>query len=189
MDYKINNAELALLLLISENPGVNGYSLRKLVAERGMEAWAGVGSSSIYVVLKKLESREFVASSDDFEKQTKGPRGKVFTVLPHGEAELLAALEKALSQSREHDSRFNIALCGMNLLGANRTVECLHSRTNFLENELHKISNVEKNQLALPLHARLLFGRIKCGIKAEYQWIEQAIETISAEGELNVDHS
>lgn len=59
----ISNADLAILLLIAEQPDVNGYGLRRLVEERGYSAWAGVGSTSIYNRLKKLEERALIVGT------------------------------------------------------------------------------------------------------------------------------
>lgn len=189
MEYRINNAEFVILLLILEVPKANGYRLRNLVSDRGMEAWAGVSSSSIYVMVKKLESRKFITSSEDLEKQTKGPRGKVFLILPKGKTALMEAIEHSLAECREHDQRFNIALSGMECLGPQRTIECLQRRTQFLGNEQRRLSKAAKAQSNRPLAAELLFDRIRNGIEAEINWLEVAINRIADEGKNNVHRS
>lgn len=189
MDYRINNAEFVILLLILEVPKANGYRLRSIVSDRGMEAWAGVSSSSIYVIVKKLEGRGFIASSDDYEKQTKGPRGNVFLILPKGKSALMEAIEHSLAECREHDQRFNIALSGIECLGPQRTVECLQRRAQFLRNEQKRLSKAAKAQSNLPLAAELLFNRIRNGIEAEINWLEVAINRIADEGKNNAHRS
>jgi DNA-binding PadR family transcriptional regulator len=189
MEYKINNAEFIILLLILEIPKANGYRLRNLVSDRGMEAWAGVSSSSIYVMVKKLENRGFITSSDDLEKQTKGPRGKVFMILPKGKAALFSAIEHGLAKCREHDQRFNIALSGMAFLGDQRTIECLQRRSKFLGDEQMRLLKAAELQSNLPLAAELLFGRINAGIESEMHWLETAINRIADEGNINVQRS
>jgi DNA-binding PadR family transcriptional regulator len=189
MEYKINNAEFVILLLILEVPKANGYRLRKFVSDRGMEAWAGVSSSSIYVMVKKLEVRGFIASSHDHEKQTKGPQGKVFWILPKGKTALMGAIDHGLAECREHDQRFNIALTGMECLGPQRAIECLQRRAQFLGNEQMRLSKATEEQSNLPLAAELLFGRISNGIEAEINWLGTAIKRITNEGNNNAHRS
>jgi len=183
MDYKINSAEFALLLLISEMPRVNGYRLRQTVADRGIENWAGVSSSSIYVVLKKLEKCGFIDVEDDLEKETKGPRGKVYSLTVSGGSTMKHATEQSLSETREHDPRFKIALSGMDFLGASKTIMCLNKRCTFLEFELARLTDVEAKQPELPLSAQLIFDQTKHSIGAEIAWLKVAVSKIQ-NGEL-----
>ena len=175
MDYRINNAELTLLLLIWETPGANGYRLRTRVADRGMEAWAGVSASSIYVVVKKLEREGWIASAEDRDKRSKGPKGRVFSILPKGETALRAAIRHGLSHTREYDPRFNIALSGLRVLGPQDAAACLHHRAAFLAAEQTRLSTSRQAQAQLPLEADLLFARIENAITAEKEWLAQAI--------------
>ena len=112
MDYSLSNAELVVALLIGEAPGVNGYAIRQRTEKRGLDAWAGVASSSIYNSLKILESRGLIASRPDLNKRGRGPRGQAFNLTQDGRAALGRELEAALRRCREHDPRFNIVLAG-----------------------------------------------------------------------------
>ena len=40
-----------------------GYTIEKIIEERGMRHWTDIGFSSIYYVLKRLESRNLIVSS------------------------------------------------------------------------------------------------------------------------------
>ena len=84
MDYWLSDAELVLVVLVGEAPGINGYTIRKRVEERGLDAWAGVGSSSIYNALKGLEGRGLAVSAVDTDKQGRGPRGRSVEAHRHG---------------------------------------------------------------------------------------------------------
>ena len=185
MEYKINNAEFVLLLVMTETEWVNGYQLRQIITDRGMEAWAGVSTSSIYVMLKKLEARGFVTSKADTEKRTKGARGQVYSTSINGLAALKMAMEAGLSKSREHDPRFNIALSGLDMLGHVKVGECLRNRLLFLTSELERLTDVEGTQVGLPLSAKLLFDHIKFGIKQETIWLESAISKIEEGNKQN----
>lgn len=179
MDYRINNAEFVLLLLIAEMSEVNGYQIRQVAANRGLEAWAGVSSSSIYVMLKKLETRRFVSSKVDVEKKTKGPRGQVYAISSDGDAALKKAIELGLAKCREHDQRFRIALSGIGLFGREKTAKCLTKRRSFLSSELSRLTAIEERQINSPLSATLLFDHIKYGIESELVWLETIISKLT----------
>ncbi len=61
-DPGINEREAAILGLLCEKP-LYGYTIEKIIEERGMRHWTEIGFSSIYYVLKRLESRNLVVSS------------------------------------------------------------------------------------------------------------------------------
>jgi len=180
MDYILTNAEFVLLLLIGERPGINGYTIRRLVKERGISAWAGVGSSSIYNGLKRIEARDLAVSAVDTQKQDRGPPGQLFRLTRYGKEALLGAIADGLSSTREHDPRFNIALCGIDQFGLGETVECLQRRSAFLEVEYDRVSDVYERGEDLPLSARLLFDRILHGIEAEQAWTRAAATKVRA---------
>ena len=100
MEEEIANAELVLLLLIAERPGINGYGIRRLSEERGLAAWAGVASSSIYNGLKRIERRGLATSAPDHHKRDRGPRGQAFRLTPAGLAALRAAVAELVTDIR-----------------------------------------------------------------------------------------
>lgn len=187
MDYKLNNTEFVLLLLISEQPKSNGYQIRQTVIERGMAAWAGVSSSSIYVMLKKLQVRGFVTSKEDVDKRTKGAKGQVYTLSGVGKTALASAIEEALSGCREHDPRFNIALSGLDNLELHDVSACLEMRRSFLNTEIGRLAEVEASQRHLPLAATLLFDHIKSGIEAEVRWLDRIVHQVGNKEVRNGD--
>ncbi len=173
MEYKINNAEFALLVLISEQDGCNGYSLRKIVLERGYDAWSGLSVSSIYVTLKKLEKRGFVTSDIDTNKRTRGPAGWIFRISNEGQIALKRAMKETLSTAREHDPRYNVALSGVDLLDRKTVRECFAERGNALSRQLEKLEALYRSE-DRPLAAELLFSRIIAGLEAEITWMKTA---------------
>ena len=58
-DPGINEREAAILGLLWEKP-LYGYTIEKIIEERGMRHWTDIGFSSIYYVLKRLESRNLL---------------------------------------------------------------------------------------------------------------------------------
>lgn len=55
----MTNAEFALISLLAEAP-LHGYGVEQVIEQRGMRQWTEIGFSSIYFLLKKLESRGLI---------------------------------------------------------------------------------------------------------------------------------
>lgn len=178
MEYKVNNAEFVLLTLLAEEAGCNGYALRSLVQQRGYDAWAGVSASSIYVTLKKLEHRNLVASQLDGAKTSKGPTGRIFNLNQNGKEVLKREIKATLSKSREHDPRFNIALSGIDFLDRASVQTCLAERQKFLKEQLTELELMAGAD-QLPLSAKLIFGHIIAGLKAEIDWQRRAYKQLN----------
>lgn len=174
MDYGLTDPDLILLVLIAEQPGINGYGIRQLVTERGIVEWAGVASSSIYNGLKRLVSRGLVTASANTAKQGRGPNGQTYLLTSIGAEAMRAALAGALAATREHDPRFAIALSGIHLLGLADAADCLEQRAAFLSAEAQRISGAQRRQGQLPLPARLLFDRSLSALEAERAWTTRA---------------
>lgn len=171
MEYDVSNIDFAIMLLLAEQPHTSGYSLDKLVEERGFRVWAGIGVSSIYARLKKLEAAAMIRGALDQAKKGRGPTRRLFCLTEAGEALLLAQVREALSSTREHDPRFNLALGGVSLVGAAQARECLSDRRVFLVNESKRLTGLAKSSTT-GVAARLLFGRIIHGINAEVAWLD-----------------
>lgn len=175
----VTNADLAILLLIAEKPYVNGYGLRRLVEERGYVHWAGVSATSIYNRLKSLEERELIAGAADVDKADRGPQGRIYTVTAAGNAVLADEIKEGLAKTREHDPRFNLALCGLELLPPQTAVGCLSDRARFLDNEAARLAEMlAESRDDLPLSAILLYERIVHAIAAESAWLDLAITAV-----------
>jgi len=173
MKASINNAELVLLLLMYEQPGINGYQLRETIQDRGYRAWAGVGSSSIYVVLKNLENKKLVSITTDNTKQTQGPKGKLFKVNAAGKKLLREAVKVTLSGGITDDARYNIALSGIALLDSSTARACFDKNKRFIKSEIRRLEAVA-NAAPLSLSAELLFDRILNRMRAELDWVTRA---------------
>lgn len=170
MDYSLSDSELVLLLLVAEQPDINGYGIRRRVEERGMAAWAGVASSSIYNRLKQMEERGLARSAPDTKKQDRGPRGQVYRLTGAGRRAMKKAIAESLASTREHDPRFNIALCGVDELGPAVAAQALDQRAEFLGSAHADLTAFRGDPSELPLTADLLYDRILHGMEAERAW-------------------
>ena len=52
-----------LLLGILAEKDYHGYDIEKVIKERGMRQWTGIGFSSIYYLLNRLEQNQLVTLS------------------------------------------------------------------------------------------------------------------------------
>lgn len=181
---ELSNAEFTLLLLMAEQPGITGYTITQLVDERGLGAWAGVASSSVYNGLSRVEHRALAQSAPDDTKTGRGPRGRCYTLTPAGKRALRTALREALSTTREHDPRFNLALSGIDTLPATTVASCLRERAAYLAAEHTRLSAIRDAQAHEPTSAAgLLFDRILHVVEAERAWSAAAAQQIASRTE------
>ena len=91
--------EAAILGLLCEKP-LYGYTIEKIIGERGMRHWTDIGFSSLYYVLKRLESRNLIVSS--CRQQENKPSRKVYTITLEGEQQMRANVRlPALTESTD----------------------------------------------------------------------------------------
>lgn len=174
MDYSVGLADFVLLLLIGEHKSTTGYTIRKNVEGRGLAAWAGVSSSSIYNGLKRVEDQGFATSREDTTKRGRGPRGRTFSLTPAGARTLKTAIREGLSTTREHDPRFNLALSGIDQISPGEALLGLAERSRFLDSEAARLRAVALAQPEHSVGAQLLFDRIIHSIEAERRWVDSA---------------
>lgn len=181
MEYReLSTVEQMLLLLIAEVEKSSGYSINQRIKARGYRYWAGVGTTSIYAGLKKLEKEALAHSQEDTEKVGKGPRGRVFLITELGEKTLVHNLRRGLAETREHDPRFNLALCGMHLLPKDEILACLGARVEYLQAEFRYLESVMQRQKPqLPQGPELLFDRILNGIESEMAWVQKVLAALN----------
>jgi DNA-binding PadR family transcriptional regulator len=105
-----------ILSLIWEAKTASGYQLNAIIKNRGYRAWADIGITSIYSTLKKLEQKGLVSSRLTTDKTTQGPAAKEFSLTDNAINLLKEETEKWLSETRERDRRFDLALSMIDLL-------------------------------------------------------------------------
>jgi DNA-binding PadR family transcriptional regulator len=172
----ITNSEFILLILISENEEISGYKINILIEKYGYREWAGIGSTSIYKGLKKLESNGFVESSLDITKTTKGPIGKKYIVTKSGQKKLQEELKSGLSKTREHNPRFKIAFSGIDLLQYDQICKLLKKRILFLNSEYKRLDRKKELVEHNILKVRMLFEHSLQAIKSESKFTSYLIK-------------
>ncbi|HPN32828.1 MAG TPA: PadR family transcriptional regulator [bacterium] len=154
----LSNVEIALLQIIYIEKKISGYTINKLIIERGYRNWAGIGTTSIYAGLKKLETKKLIASQNIIKKTGKGPQPNIYSISQSGKKILLQEIKTIIESCRD-SGRFALALAAYPILKNQDIVESLKKRTSFL---LSVKSNIEKTYEhqggnKLPLNVKALF--------------------------------
>lgn len=176
----LSSVEFALLQLISEKGEVSGYTINRLIEERGYREWADIGETSIYNGLEKLYKKKFVRFYVDTGKQGKGPLPKKFNLTDKGKATLKGEVMDALSTTRERDRRFDIALAAIPFIDREDSLQALKQRKSFLLAERQRINDkfLQQEGLALPRHVQILFRHPLILIDAELEYMDEIIRTL-----------
>ncbi|MGN7384609.1 PadR family transcriptional regulator [Paenibacillus sp. SAFN-117] len=171
---EITNVELMLLQIIYEQKKVSGYEINQLIKERGYRDWGDIGTTSIYVGLKKLSEKQLVNSYLDERKQGKGPMPRKFKVTDNGVKILKQNTLESLSSSRERDNRFDLALAGIPFLTTEEVVAAFQKRKEFLSEVAKNINKKFESQggSRLPFHVQALFKHPLLLIKNEIEFMD-----------------
>ncbi|WP_435920840.1 PadR family transcriptional regulator [Paenibacillus sp. DYY-L-2] len=177
---EITNVEFMLLQIIYERKEVSGYEINQLINERGYREWGDMGTTSIYVGLKKLNNKQLVHSYLDTTKQGKGPMPRKFEVTSQGVEVLKQTTLDYLSSSRERDHRFDLALAGIPCLTTDEVVTALQKRNAFLSQVANNINAkfVSQGGVKLPMHVQALFKHPLLLITHEIEFTEMLIKDL-----------
>lgn len=182
---KLSNTELILLILINDHEEISGYQLNSIIEKYGYREWAGVGTTSIYVGLKNIEKKSLAKSKLDYHKTTKGPVGKLYSITKSGKEMLKNEISSGLSETREHDKRFKIAISGMDYLKNQEIHDLLSERIQFLENELTRLTRVfEIQKSEMVFKAEILFSHTFASIRNEINFTKQLSEKIKQQEDV-----
>ena len=176
-DPGISEREAAVLGLLCENP-LYGYTIEKIIEERGMRHWTDIGFSSIYYVLKRLERRNLIASS--CKQQEDKPSRKVYTITPGGERLMKEKVRSLLSTNPRIASPFDLGIVHLPLLSGEETIACLKERVMALDNaiELIKAHHARHVKNKKPYYVRAISDRVLAHLSTEKNWVEKFIEEV-----------
>lgn len=174
----MTNAELAILSLIAEKPR-HGYEIEQVIEERGMREWTEVGFSSIYYVLKKLESAGLLHGR--LQQQIgRGPARKIYTMTDEGHLAWHEAALEALSTPQRCYLPFQLGLANLPGLSTKESVTAISQyRDKLAQHRDHVHARRQEEGTAPTLHIRAMFDLSLALIEAELAWIEQFIVTLS----------
>lgn len=174
--FILNNNEYMILSLIWESEKASGYQLNAKIINRGYREWADIGVTSIYKTLKKLEQMGLILGHINLNKTTQGPAAKEYAMSEKGRLLLIEETEKGLSETRERDRRFDLALSVINILPLNNALTFIKKRRVFLEKEEKRLSGIyiAQKQL-LTFKGALLFTHTLNFLQSEIRFLDELI--------------
>jgi len=174
----MTNAELAILSLVAEKPR-HGYEIERIIEERGMREWTEVGFSSIYYILKKLESAGLMHGR--LEQQVgRGPARKVYDVTNAGRAAWHDATLEVLSSPQRCYMPFQLGLANLPGLMSDESVTAVRQYRDRLAQQRDQVRARYEQESEAPLHVKAMFDLSLTLIDAELGWIEGFINQLSA---------
>jgi DNA-binding PadR family transcriptional regulator len=169
----MTNAELAILSLIAEKSGY-GYEIERRIETRGIREWTDIGFSSIYYILRKLETKELVRSR--LKSQSYGAARRMYTITEQGRQALYQQVLDTLGTPVPTPRPF--------LLGLSMTP--MFKETLVLKQFSHYFGKLVRQQMALKekqavqkpprQHISLMFDYSIAMIEAEMEWIARLLE-------------
>lgn len=177
----MTNAELAVLSLLTEQAR-HGYEIESLIEQRGMREWTEVGFSSIYYILKKLESAGLV--SGQLEEAPRGPARKVFSITPTGMTALHEAVLQALSTPHNSYPPIQLGLANLPLLTREEAITALMQHRDSLLNVRENLRANQQAQQPLPYFVDAMFDYSLTMTNAQIVWIETFIQRLKSPDDL-----
>ncbi len=180
-DPIINEREAAVLGLLCESP-LYGYTIEKIIEERGMRHWTDIGFSSIYYVLKRLESKKLITSS--CEQQEDKPSRKVYTITAAGLDMMKRTVRSFLSLNTRNRSPFDLGIAHLTLIPEQETVACLRERLTGLDKVIEHVRQIreQKVQEKRPFFVLALFDRTLAHLETEKKWVLKFIGEVEQHG-------
>jgi len=171
--FELSNVEYMLLSLIRESGKASGYGLNALIADRGYREWADIGMTSIYVGLKKLERRGLIQGRLTAEKTIRGPAAREYSLTGEGKRLLVEETARGLSETRERDRRFDLALSAMDVLSPAKARSLIRERKEFLETERERLSSaLAAGRGRMSVQGELLFKHTLNFIRSEIAFLD-----------------
>jgi len=171
--------ELTILVILSEGGKLSGYDINKIITERGFREWAGIGSTSIYSGLKKLEKKNLIMLTSSNEKTGKGPVANKYFLTANGMETLLSEVKTTLSSDAYNDSKFDLALSCAVILSKAEFESALLERKEKLMKNMNRVRSEKfekQGGVKLPPHVVLLFERTFMLFNTEIDFINKVLK-------------
>lgn len=170
------DVRLIVLATVRDLEPATGYAVRKHLVDEGIEAWAGIGTASIYSVLRTLTRHAHLEELPD-------PTGvrrdtKAYRTTSSGRDELQRLWRQAVETiSPAQPLAFHVAITLTALVTRDDYVDALRTRLAGLDNRSAPPPQSLPAQVA---HAARLWGDLAA---AEIAWIRETIALAQAEPE------
>lgn len=166
----LTDGELTILGLLAEQPR-HGYDLDRVIEERGIRVWTSLGFSSIYYLLDRLASRNFIevaAEGRSARRATYRPTAAGYEVLAQRSAEALESITPVRA-------RVLIGLANSPVLATAEVTRRLRRRAELLAEELDGLRRRRAQQEPLPDFVQAIFDYGEAMLAADLAWTEQLL--------------
>ena len=171
------NSETALLGLLCEEP-MHPYQIEKQVRFQDMRSWTELSMSSIYKLLRKLESAGLVRSKQAIAA---GRSRKTYEVSARGRKALEKKVRELLSEPQPVIWPIDIATYNIDQVSINTAIECLRRYRSRIEDGVRCYRELEKylRQCGCPEHRCSVAVRPQYLLKAELEWLRSLLGFLS----------
>jgi len=174
---EISDKELAILGMIYENP-MYGYEIEKVMQETSMNDWTEIAFSSIYFLLKRLESKNLIISK--IEQNEKNQTRKIYSTTEIGKQQTKEKLKDILSHHEKTIWQIDLGMAYQQILSQKEVKECLLLYEEEIDKSIVCYKELQKylsdhecpqNRLQLAQRPMRLF-------EAEKEWIHTYIQSL-----------
>ena len=179
----LSNKETTLLGLLSEEP-MHPYKIEQVIEERSMREWTEISTSSIYKLLRKLESAELIDSEIKISKNNLSQR--VYSLTAAGREVLKNEVALLISEPEKMIYRVDLATSNLNQLTKQEALEGLRKYRDTLQASVKCYGELEDYLLQhhCPSYRCALARRPQYLLKGEIAWIEAYIDEIQESKEI-----
>lgn len=175
----MTNAELAILSLVAEQPR-HGYEIEAVIEERGMRQWTEIGFSSIYYLLRKLETNGLVRKEQ--QKAGRGPARNVYAATPAGRDALREGVRQALSEPGMCYPALLLGLANQPVLDPAEAVAALNVYRDVLQERQTQLEAATLTPPDAPPFVTAMFDYSLALLRAELEWITGYLAQLSRDG-------
>jgi DNA-binding PadR family transcriptional regulator len=167
----LSDKETALMVLLSEGP-MHAYQIEREIENRSMRYWTEISKSSIYKLLRKLESAGLVVATQ--EPSENGMTRNVFRLAATGGAALKSRMAEILREPEHTKWRVDLATSHLDLLPFDEVRNHLTQYRAALVEGIEGYGRLEAylKEQECPLHGLALARRPVALMKAECEWLD-----------------
>jgi DNA-binding PadR family transcriptional regulator len=172
-----SNAETALLGLLSETP-MYPYQIEKEVVDRDMRYWTELSMSSIYKLLRKMETLGWVRSNSEISEENR--LRKLYEITPAGTKQLKKRIKDLLSEPEHIRWQFDLGIYNCDLISPLEIRDALLRYRAKLEENISGYKDLEKFLIAsgCPVHRLAVSTRPRYLFRAEIEWIDNYLKNL-----------
>ena len=172
-----------ILGVLMANKEIHGYEIKRELESWHAEKWANIAYGSIYFALKKMAEEKLIEA---LPGDVALPAKIMYTITESGKEEFMRLLREQWWEIKPIIDPFQVALSFMTYLPKDELILALETRFDYLKTLINSLEKVVPLRMAaekFPRHINENFKLTIAHLKAEADWIKDALKKIKA-GEL-----